>query len=738
MSELPLDDPSFYEDFLVEAAEHFELIEQNFLQLEENPGDLEVLNAIFRSVHTIKGASGFLGLPKVQALSHIGENVLDSLRKGRMSVTPEVMEVLFETADTLKVLVEDVGVTIRKQGTPQDPDTKDLINRLEAMKSGGASAGSAPAPKAAPAAAPAKPPSVPSGLPEAFRGADAALLDAIARARAEGGPLLLVKAEFDPAILKSAFQPSSLIPTVDLVGTLLHTCSLVIEEPALDDFDPLRIYFQMMLLIRPTEGRQAVEKLFGGFKNVGFTFHEFLPGEAQAAPAEAPQELPVPQEDPAQAEAPAAALAAAPGPGLQARSDLGARKGSEKAPDKGAGDTIRVSQAKLENFMNTVAELIISKTMISHLVEKLGSESRGTGVDDLVKELNQASVHLDQVSKEIQASVLGIRMVPVKTVFGKFPRMIRDLAKASGKKIELQVFGEETEIDKSLIEELGDPLIHLIRNSADHGIEMPEARLAAGKPETGCVILRARHEGDHVVVEIEDDGKGIDAAVVKAKAVQKGLITPERAEAMTDKEAVELIFLPGFSLAQKVTDISGRGVGMDVVLSNVRRLNGNVSIRSTPGKGSVFTINLPLTLAIIDALLMRSGGQVFALPGTSVEETLLVPLAKVSSLTSRKAIDLRGEVLGVSSLNQLLDFPSRSAEGNEDGELPIVVVSSAGRRMGLIVDAFIRRQEMVIKPLAPYLASLPGISGASILGDGGVVLILDPSELMALAAEAVP
>jgi two-component system chemotaxis sensor kinase CheA len=723
MSELPLDDPSFYEDFLVEAGEHFELIEQNFLQLEENPGDLEVLNAIFRSVHTIKGASGFLGLPKVQALSHIGENVLDSLRKGRMSVTPEVMEVLFETADMLKVLVEDVGVTIRKQGTPKDPDTTDLISRLEAMKSGGA------APVPAKAGSPAPPVSKSAGrpqvdLPPAFRDADSAMLEAIAKAQAEGGPLLLAKAHFDPAILQSAFQPASLIPTVELVGSLLHASSPMVEQPLLEDFDHGKIYFEFLLLIRPSESLEAVEKLLGGFKNVEFTYHDF---QTPATPAPEPPE---PEET--------APLAAATGPGLQARTEMATRKGPEKASEKGAGDTIRVSQAKLETFMNTVAELIISKTMINHLVEKLGAESRGTAVDDLVKELNRASAHLDQVSKEIQASVLGIRMVPVKTIFSKFPRMIRDLAKASGKKIDLQVFGEDTEIDKSLIEELGDPLIHLIRNSADHGIEMPEARIAAGKPETGRVALRARHEGDHVIVEIEDDGKGIDAALVRAKALEKGLITPERAESMSDEEAVELIFLPGFSLAQKVTDISGRGVGMDVVRSNVRRLNGNVSIRSTVGKGSVFTIKLPLTLAIIDALLMRSGGQVFALPGTSVEETLLVPLAQVASLTSRKAIDLRGEVLGVSSLNQLLDFSSKGNGGAEGSDLPIVVISSAGRRMGLIVDAFLRRQEMVIKPLAPYLASLPGISGASILGDGGVVLILDPSELMALATEAVP
>jgi two-component system chemotaxis sensor kinase CheA len=395
-----------------------------------------------------------------------------------------------------------------------------------------------------------------------------------------------------------------------------------------------------------------------------------------------------------------------------------------------------VSQAKLDTFMNTVAELIISKTMISHIVERLEAEQLPASADDLVKELRKASIYLDQVSKEIQASVLGIRMVPVKTIFTKFPRMLRDLAKSSGKKIELQMVGEETEIDKSLIEELSDPLIHLIRNSADHGIEMPDVRGRAGKPETGTVVLRARHEGDSVLVEIEDDGKGIDPKVIRAKALEKGIISAERAEQMSDEEATNLVFLPGFSTAQTVTDISGRGVGMDVVKSNVRKLGGSVSVSSAVGQGSIFTIKLPLTLAIIDALLMRAGGQVFALPGTSVEETLLVPRGSLSHLTRRKAINLRGEVLGITRLRELLHFKDGDdlpAHGND--ELPVVVVSTGGRRMGIIVDAFLRRQEMVIKPLAPYLASLPGISGASILGDGGVVLILDPAELMMLAIE---
>lgn len=724
MTELPLDDPSFYEDFLVEAAEHFELIEQNFLVLEENPGDLDVLNAIFRSVHTIKGASGFLGLQKVQGLAHVGENILDDLRKGRMTATQDVMELLFETADTLKVLCNDVGLTIRKQGQPKDPDTSGLIHRLEALKSGGAPAA------AKPAAAQA------GRLPAGMDHLDAETLAVIESATA-AGPVLLVKAEFDPAILQSSFKPTSLLPTVDLVGSLLHVASPIRETPTLDSFDPSRIYLDMVLVIRPTEDLNTIKGLFAGFKQVRFEYHMLAAGAAPAVPAAI---VPVPAAPGPATPAPAAPIAA--GPGEQSKAEL-AKAAPEKgsAPpssDKAASDTIRVSQAKLDSFMNIVAELIISKTMISHLVERLSAEVRGGTADGIAKELHQASAYLDQVSKEIQAAVLGIRMVPIRTIFSKFPRMLRDLAKASGKRIELKVFGEDTEIDKSLIEELSDPLIHLIRNSADHGVELPEQRAAQGKAETGTVVLRARHEGDSVIVEIEDDGNGIDPRVIKAKALEKGLLTAERADALTDEELVDMIFLPGFSTAKKVTDISGRGVGMDVVRSNVRRLNGNVSVRSTVGKGSVFTIRLPLTLAIIDALLMRAGGQVFALPGASVEETLLVTQDSVASLTRRKAINLRGEVLGVTRLRDLLRFEDRATEEAAVAELPVVVVSSAGRRMGLIVDAFIRRQEMVIKPLAPYLASLPGISGASILGDGGVVLILDPSELMTLAAEESP
>ncbi|WLT30727.1 chemotaxis protein CheA [Geothrix sp. PMB-07] len=702
MSDFALDDPSFYEDFLVEAQEHFEQIETNFLALEESPGDLDLLNAIFRSVHTIKGAAGFLGLQKVLSLAHIGENVLDDLRKSRMELTERVMELLFETVDMLKVLVDDVRVQVRKQGEAEDPDPSELIRNLEALKKGGEASV-----ETSGAAVTGH-----LNLPPALGRVNEAGRQAAAAALAEGKTVLGIHVELAGAIYGTAFNPFSMFQMVELVGKLLHK-QMIPREPQVDleSFEDRAFHLDLVMLIEATEPIEEVRKVFGAVANATITFHPLTLEAASES----------------------AAAGEGAGDGLPVAEDR--RKSGRRGEDKGASDTIRVSQAKLEQFMNIVAELIISKTMISHLVERLMPQVNGHPAAAVAKELAHASVYLDHVSKEIQASVLGIRMVPVKTIFSKFPRMLRDLAKNSGKKIDLQMVGEDTEIDKSIIEELGDPMIHLIRNSADHGIELPEARVKSGKSEVGTVILRARHEGDSVVVEIEDDGKGIDPTVIRAKAVEKGLMSQDRADAMPDDEVIELIFAPGFSTAAKVTDISGRGVGMDVVRSNVRKLNGRVGVRSTVGKGSVFTIKLPLTLAIIDALLVKSGNQVFALPGTSVEETLIVPPESVSHLTSRQAINLRGEVLGVCRLKHLLKSASPDNAADEIDGLSVVVVSAAGRRMGIIVDSFVRRQEVVIKPLAPYLASLPGISGASIMGDGGVVLILDPAELLQLAVQ---
>jgi len=710
MTDFALDDPSFYEDFITEANEHFEQIESNFLALEEAPGDLELLNAIFRSVHTIKGASGFLGLTKIQNLAHIGENLLDDLRKGRMKQTDEVTELLFETTDVLKILVNDVSVQIHKSGQAEDPDTTDLMARLEALRTGGSA-------KAATGAKAEKAASVAIAWPADLRGLSAEGRETAVGPMGAGKPVLALRFELDPAVYRSHFKPFSVLQMVELVGRLLHSEALLKGPVDLHTFEPEGFHFDLVLLVELSESMEGVEKIFKPLSTHAKV--HFYPLGGEASPELALEDLHV-----------------AAGPVGEPADSEDRRKGGRRQGDEASkGDsTIRVSQSKLDHFMNIVAELIISKTMMHHLIERLAASGLPQEAMDITKELSHAAVYLDRVSKDIQASVLGIRMVPVKTVFSKFPRMVRDLAKASGKKIELQMVGEDTEIDKSIIEELGDPMIHLIRNSADHGIETPDVRSGRGKSESGTVVLRARHEGDSVIVEIEDDGKGIDPAIIKGKALEKGLISQERHDTMTDEEAVDLIFLPGFSTAAKITDISGRGVGMDVVRSNVRKLNGTVSVRSQVGRGSVFTIKLPLTLAIIDALLVRTGEQVFAIPGTAVEETLIIPPSALSHLTRRKAINLRGEVLGISALKELLRFQGGSEASEEEG-LSIVVITAAGRRMGVIVDTFVRRQEVVIKPLAPYLASLPGISGASILGDGGVVLILDPLELIQLAVQ---
>jgi two-component system chemotaxis sensor kinase CheA len=727
MSDFINDDPSFYEDFLIEAQEHFEQIEQNFLTLESNPGDLEILNGIFRSVHTIKGASGFLGLDKIQSLAHIGENVLDDLRKGRMVVTPEVMEALFETVDVLKVLVNDVGVNLKHLGEPANPDTAEIMKNLEALRSGSASASGGPAKPAASA-------STAIVFPDYFSDIAPDMKDKITKTVTSGSEVICIRFKLLPGIVGTPFKPASMFQMVDLMGDHVLTEKLPIAESALEPWHTDQYSFDLLIAFVPHETPEMILRMFGGIKNATVRFFSFKPdGNVSELGAKADPVAPPPapaSADPAPA-APAPATAPAkPSPAATTAAPAAAAH----AADKGA-DTIRVSQAKLDSFMNIVGELIMSKTMVAHVVELFEAENYGEAVESLVRELRRASVSLDQISKEIQSSVLSIRMVPVKTVFSKFPRMLRDLAKASGKKIDLQMVGEDTEIDKSLIEELGDPMIHLIRNSADHGVESPEVRKNSGKPETGTVILRARHEGDSVIVEIEDDGKGIDPVIIRAKAVEKGIMTQDRADQLTNEEAINLIFAPGFSTAAQITDISGRGVGMDVVRSNVRRLNGSVQVQSVVGKGSIFTLRLPLTLAIIDALLMKSKDQIFALPGTSVEETLLVSQNDLSFLTRRKAINLRGEVLGISHLSDLLNLNDPSEGKRPLGDMPVVVVSAGGRRMGLMVDAFVKRQEMVIKPLAPYLAGLPGISGASILGDGGVVLILDPAELITLAVQ---
>ncbi len=471
--------------------------------------------------------------------------------------------------------------------------------------------------------------------------------------------------------------------------------------------------------------------------------------EAKPEPEPKPKSEPKPEARPAPKPEPVSALkqeqkpmappaAAAPKPAPAAAGRIStppptaAQQAFEagQAPQQKGATTIRVDHQKLDHLMNLIGELIINRNRYSMLARAL--EDGHEDVSTVAQQLTETTYAMARISDDLQDTIMKVRMVPVHTVFSRFPRLVRDLSRKSGKQVELITEGEETELDKSVGEEIGDPLVHLIRNSLDHGIEPEEERIAAGKNPKGHVWLRAYHKGNYVAIEVEDDGRGIDPEKMRQVGVKKGLVTPEEAKLLDDRQAVDLIFAPGFSSAEKITDISGRGVGMDVVKTNIKNLKGNIQINSEVGRGSRFTLTLPLTLAIIDALMVQVGKDMYAIPLDAVSETTKIEVERLSEVNHRKAITLRGEVLGIIELSDLLGLPPNP----EDRDiLPVVIIHDNDRRLGIVVDRLLERQEIVIKPLGQYLNGfeIRGISGATIMGDGSVVLILDPHEVYSLA-----
>jgi len=400
----------------------------------------------------------------------------------------------------------------------------------------------------------------------------------------------------------------------------------------------------------------------------------------------------------------------------------------DAAPSK-ASSTIRVDHEKLDRLMELIGELIINRNRYSLIAKQL-EDSGSQNVARIAQDISETTYAMARISDDLQDTIMKVRMVSVSSVFSRFPRLVRDLSRKSGKEVSLLMEGEETELDKSIVEVIGDPLVHLIRNAVDHGIEEEPLRRAAGKTTKGKVWLRAYHKGNSVAIEIEDDGKGIDPEKMREVAIRKGIISAEEARLLDDREARELIFAPGFSSAEAITDISGRGVGMDVVRTNIKSLKGTVNITSEVGKGTKFTLSLPLTLAIIDALMITVDDSIFAIPLDAVSETTKIEASRLTDVRGRKAITLRGEVLGIISLAEMLDMPSHM---DQEEVLSVVVIHDNDRRLGLVVDRLLERQEIVIKPLSAYLGDLKGISGATIMGDGSVILILDPHEIYMMA-----
>lgn len=632
------------EDFLIEAFELIEQIDHDLVELEANPEDLELLNRIFRVAHTVKGSSSFLNFDVLTELTHHMEDVLNKARKGELKITPDIMDVVLESVDMMKGLLE----SIRDNGSDAAAgiDIKNICVRLTQISEGEAPSAAAEAPAAAPAPEPVK-------------------------------------------------EPEPVAPAEEAAPE--------VSDAELSKLSDSEVEAEIERLLKV---RKAEDQARRASKGIAPKSPEEIAPAASAAPAPAPKPAPSRERD-ADKKVPAASSSSA----------------------VAQEQTIRVEVKRLDHLMNLIGELVLGKNRLLKIYDDVEERYEG---EKFLEELNQVVSSLSLVTTDIQLAVMKTRMLPIAKVFNKFPRMIRDLSRELGKQIDLEISGEETELDKSIVEEIGDPLVHIIRNSCDHGIEDPETRKAMGKPEKGLVQLKAYNEGNHIVVEIVDDGKGLDADMLKAKSIEKGIITEREADAMSEKEAFGLIFKPGFSTAAKVTNVSGRGVGMDVVKTNIEKLNGIIDIESEVGKGTVMKLKIPLTLAIIQSLLVGTQEEFYAIPLASVLETVRVPIDDIYTIDGKNVLRLRDEVLSLVRLSDVFGV-NKVFDGGD--QTYVVIIGVAEAKLGIIVDTLVGQEEIVIKSMGDYLQNIPGIAGATIRGDGRVTLIIDVGAMMEMAKD---
>ena len=644
------------EDFLIEAFELIEQIDHDLVELEANPEDLELLNRIFRVAHTVKGSSSFLNFDVLTELTHHMEDVLNKARKGELKITPDIMDVVLESVDMMKGLLE----SIRDNGSDAAAgiDIKNICASLTQISEGEAPSAAPEAP-AAPAPEPVKEPEPAAPAPEPVK-------------------------EPEPAAPAEEAAPE-------------------VSDAELSKLSDSEVEAEIERLLKV---RKAEDQARRASKGIAPKSPEEIAPAASAAPAPAAKPAPSRERD-ADKKVPAAS------------------SNSAVAQEQ----TIRVEVKRLDHLMNLIGELVLGKNRLLKIYDDVEERYEG---EKFLEELNQVVSSLSLVTTDIQLAVMKTRMLPIAKVFNKFPRMIRDLSRELGKQIDLEISGEETELDKSIVEEIGDPLVHIIRNSCDHGIEDPETRKAMGKPEKGLVQLKAYNEGNHIVVEIVDDGKGLDADMLKAKSIEKGIITEREADAMSEKEAFGLIFKPGFSTAAKVTNVSGRGVGMDVVKTNIEKLNGIIDIESEVGKGTVMKLKIPLTLAIIQSLLVGTQEEFYAIPLASVLETVRVPIDDIYTIDGKNVLRLRDEVLSLVRLSDVFGV-NKVFDGGD--QTYVVIIGVAEAKLGIIVDTLVGQEEIVIKSMGDYLQNIPGIAGATIRGDGRVTLIIDVGAMMEMAKD---
>jgi two-component system, chemotaxis family, sensor kinase CheA len=676
------------QDFLVESFELIEQLDQDLVELESRPDDLDLLNRIFRVAHTIKGASSFLNFDVLTHLTHHMENLLNMARHGDLVIDADVMDVILESIDLMKALL----VRIRDIGEDSGLEVEPCVLRLDAVANG----------TSIPTHQPAAPQAQAQPEPEPVVAASSEEPDysgmSEEEVEAEIERLIAVR-QAEDAAKRAAGSSSAPVST---------------EEEDYSGMSEEEVEAEIERLIALRQAEDAAKR-----SGKGGASQESAPAAAVSAPAPVVNTLPpAPKAEPMVSAAPKAAPAPKK---TEPKEDAENRGGSA------VEQTIRVDVKRLDHLMNLIGELVLGKNRLIKINDDVEERYEG---EAFLEELNQVVSIVSLVTTDLQIAVMKTRMLPIGKVFNKFPRMIRDLSRELNKKIELEITGEETELDKSIVEEIGDPLVHIIRNSCDHGIETPETRLAAGKEEGGTIQLKAYHEGNHIVIQIVDDGKGLDAEMLKLKSIEKGIITEKEADTMTEKEAFGLIFRPGFSTAAQVTSVSGRGVGMDVVKTNIEKLNGMIDIDSEVGQGTSMKLKIPLTLAIIQALLVGVQEEYYAIPLASVLETVRISKDEIYTVESRSVMRLRDEVLSLVHIGDIFEV-ERVFDNSEHAY--VVVLGLAESKIGLIVDSLVGQEEIVIKSLGEYLKGIEGIAGATIRGDGGVTLIVDVAALMQMA-----
>ncbi len=655
------------EDFLIEAFEMNEQLDQDLVELEHNPEDLDLLNRIFRVAHTIKGSSSFLNLNILTHLTHNMEDVLNRARKGEIKITPDIMDVVLRSIDLMKTLL----VTIRDTGSDtnngKENEIEEAVKQLQAITSQNLEGAKET-----------------SGTKEAPKEEN----------REEAKKENIKENQENKAKAPTAENSASDNPLAD--------------EPDLD-------YANMSA----EEVEAEIERLLNKRQEAD------KERRAQKKQEAKPKQEVAPKAEISKTETPKTETPKAPKTETKAKTKADTEE--NKAPSIGVEQTVRVDVRRLDHLMNLIGELVLGK---NRLIRIYGDVEERYDGEKFLEELNQVVSSISAVTTDLQLAVMKTRMQPVGKVFNKFPRMVRDLSRELGKSIELIIEGEETELDKSIVEEIGDPLIHIIRNSCDHGIEPLEERRRLNKPETGKVQLSAYNEGNHIVIKISDDGKGLDPVMLKEKAIEKGVISERDAEGMSDKEAFNLIFKPGFSTAKVVSNVSGRGVGMDVVKTNIEKLNGIIEIDSEVGVGTTQKLKIPLTLAIIQALLVGVQEEYYAIPLSSVLETVRISQDEIYTVDGKSVLRLRDEVL---SLVRLSDIFKVDAILESNSDVYVVIIGLADQKIGVIVDYLIGQEEVVIKSLGYYLKNTRGIAGATVRGDGKITLIVDVGAMMDMA-----